>query len=399
MNSVSGTIFLKKGRDQSVRRRHPWIFSGAIERVASTVTAGETVQVMSPDGSCLATGSFSPRSQIRVRLWSFDPGEEIGVQFFRNRLARSLQARRRIMAENQSTAYRLVNAESDGLPGLVVDRYADYLVCQFHSTGADYWKTEIVRQLVEMVPVSGIYERSEGSGRTKEGLKAVSGTLWGQKPPERIEVREGPLRFLVDVRQGHKTGMYLDQRENRALAADFAAGTEVLNCFAYTGGFGLQALRGGAARLVNIETSSDALATLLRQVELNGLDIKAVENINADVFQTLRSFRDARRRFDLVILDPPKFAGSGRQVDQAARGYKDINLLAFKLIRPGGTLFTFSCSGHVKAALFQKITADAAVDAGREVQVLQHLEQPPDHAVSLNFPEGAYLKGLICRVW
>jgi 23S rRNA (cytosine1962-C5)-methyltransferase len=304
-----------------------------------------------------------------------------------------------MMIENRSSAFRLVNAESDGLPGLIVDRYADYLVCQFHSAGVDHWKTEIVQQLVELLPVSGIYERSEGGGRTKEGLDPANGTLWGQRPPDWIEVREGPMRFLVDVRRGHKTGMYLDQRENRALVAGFSKGTEVLNCFAYTGGFGLHALRDGAVHLVNVDTSSDALATLLRQVELNGLDVNAVENINADVFQTLRSFRDARRRFDLVILDPPKFAGSGRQVDQAARGYKDINLLAFKLIRPGGTLFTFSCSGHVKAALFQKITADAAVDAGREAQILQHLEQPPDHAVSLNFPEGAYLKGLICRVW
>ncbi len=347
----------------------------------------------------MATGSFSPESQIRVRVWSFDPTVEIDAPFFRNRLAQSLHARQRIMTENRYSALRLVNAESDGLPGLVVDRYADYLVCQFHSAGAESWKTVIVQQLVDLMSVSGIFERSEGSGRTKEGLAPASGLLWGQEPPEWIEVREGPLRLLVDVRQGHKTGMYLDQRENRSLAGRLTEGAEVLNCFAYTGGFGLHCLLAGAESVVNVETSSDALTTLLRQVELNGFDISAVENINADVFTTLRSFRDSRRSFDLIILDPPKFAGSRHQVDRAARGYKDINLLALKLIRPGGTLLTFSCSGHVNTALFQKITADAALDAGRKVQILQHLEQPPDHAVSLNFPEGAYLKGLICRVW
>ncbi len=395
---MPGTIILKPGREKSLRRRHPWIFSGAIDRVSPTVAAGETVQVLSSDGSYAATGAYSPQSQIRVRLWSHDPAVEIDEKFIRDRLIQSLHSRNRIMTDNRNSAFRLVNAESDGIPGLVVDRYADYLVCQFHSTGAEHWKAEIVKKLVDLMPLSGIFERSEGDGRTKEGLTPQVGRLWGQEPPEWVEVREGDLRLLVDVRHGHKTGMYLDQRENRSLVAGLSAGAEVLNCFAYTGGFGLQALHGGAEKVVNVETSSEALATLVRQVELNGLDLNTVENINADVFATLRTFRDARRSFDLVILDPPKFASSGRQVDRAARGYKDINLLAFKLLKPGGILFTFSCSGHINAALFQKIAADAAVDAGREVQILRHLEQPPDHAVSLNFPEGAYLKGLICRV-
>ena len=395
---MPGTIILKPGREKPLRRRHPWIFSGAIDRVSPTVAAGETVQVLSSDGSYAATGSYSPQSQIRVRLWSHDPAVEIDEKFVRDRLIQSLHSRNRIMTDNRNSAFRLVNAESDGIPGLVVDRYTDYLVCQFHSTGAEHWKAEIVKQLVDLMPLSGIYERSEGDGRTKEGLAPQVGRLWGQEPPEWVEVREGNLRLLVDVRHGHKTGMYLDQRENRSLVAGLSAGAEVLNCFAYTGGFGLQALHGGAEKVVNVETSSEALATLVRQVELNGLDLNTVENINADVFATLRTFRDARRSFDMVILDPPKFASSGRQVGRAARGYKDINLLAFKLLKPGGILFTFSCSGHIHAALFQKIAADAAVDAGREVQILRHLEQPADHAVSLNFPEGAYLKGLICRV-
>ena len=399
MNSESCKVILKAGREKSLLRRHPWIFSGAIKQVTPTIASGETVKVFSSTGTYMATGCISPKSQIRVRLWSFDPLEEIDARFFRKRIKQSIQARYMIESENRDAAYRLVNAESDGLPGLIVDRYADYLVCQFHSAGAEYWKTEIVEHLSELIPVSGIYERSEGAGRTKEGLPPVNGCLWGQEPPEEIEIRENRLRHIVDIRRGHKTGLYLDQRENRALVTKYSEGTAVLNCFAYTGGFGLQAICGNAAHLVNIETSKDALAIFRRQMDLNGFAFNAVENINADVFQTLRSFRDSRRRFDMIILDPPKFASSARQVAQAARGYKDINLLAFKLIRPGGILFTFSCSGHINPALFQKITADAAVDAGRRVQILRHLEQSADHAVSLNFPEGAYLKGLICRVW
>jgi 23S rRNA (cytosine1962-C5)-methyltransferase len=398
MTINQAVVVLKPGREKSLHRRHPWIFSGAIDRASPTLAAGETVKVVSSDGIPLAIGSVSPRSQIRVRVWSFDPDEEITPQFFANRLNRALKLRQSLQAGRKLSALRLVNAESDGLPGLIVDRYEDFLVCQFLSAGAEHWKTEVVRQLMDLVPVAGIYERSEGVGRLKEGLAASSGVLMGAEPPERIEIREGPLRLLVDIRHGHKTGYYLDQRENRARVAAFSGGAEVLNCFAYTGGFGLQALKAGAEHLVNVETSPEALDILQRQLSLNGLDINAVENIGTDVFQALRAFRDAGRSFNLIILDPPKFAASGPQVNKAARGYKDINLLAFKLIRPNGVLFTFSCSGHVNAALFQKIVADAALDAGLDVQILEHMEQASDHAVALNFPEGAYLKGLICRV-
>ncbi|MFZ0135405.1 MAG: class I SAM-dependent rRNA methyltransferase [Desulfobacterales bacterium] len=395
MKSVS----LKPGREKSLHRHHPWIFSGAIDRIDPAAAPGETVRVLAADGSPLASGAISPQSQIRVRVWSFDPAEEIDPQFFARRLDRALQARRLLYPDSAPSALRLVNSESDGLPGLIVDRYADYLVCQFLAAGAEHWKSELVRQLADLVPVGGIYERSEGANRLKEGLASSNGVLAGAGPPERIEVREGALRFLVDVRRGHKTGCYLDQRRNRARVAPFSPGADVLNGFAYTGGFGLQALAAGARSLVNVETSPDALGLLQRQLALNGVDSQAVENIAADVFQVLRSFRDARREFDLIILDPPKFAGSVHQVNKAARGYKDINLLAFKLLRSGGVLVTFSCSGHVDAALFQKIVAGAALDAGRDVQVLEHLEQAPDHTVALNFPEAAYLKGVACRVW
>jgi 23S rRNA (cytosine1962-C5)-methyltransferase len=398
MTTNQAVVTLKPGREKSLNRHHPWIFSGAIDRANRAVSAGETVRVLSANGTPLASGAVSPQSQIQVRVWSFDPSEEIAPQFFAGRLYRALQYRQLLQTGDALSALRLVNAESDGLPGLIVDRYEDYLVCQFLSAGAEHWKKEIVRLLTDLIPVAGIYERSEGDGRLKEGLAPSSGVLMGAEPPEKIEIREGPLRILVDVRHGHKTGYYLDQRENRARVAAFSAGADVLNCFAFTGGFGLQALKAGAEHLVNVETSPEAMDILHRQLTLNGLDSQAVENIGIDAFQALRSFRDARRTFDLIILDPPKFAGSGHQVNKAARGYKDINLLAFKLIRPNGVLFTFSCSGHVDATLFRKIVADAALDAGRDVQIMAHLEQSSDHAVALNFPEGAYLKGLICRV-
>jgi len=297
------------------------------------------------------------------------------------------------------SGYRIVNAESDGLPGLIVDRYDDFLVCQFLSAGAEYWKTDIVGLLNRLIPASGIYERSDTESRTQEGLGQTSGVLFGAAPPDRVEIREGPIRYRVDIAQGHKTGFYLDQRENRALVPGFSKDADVLNCFSYTGGFGLWALYGGAKTLTNIELSKSAAEISRQNIDLNGMDAQRVEHSSADVFSLLRKYRDAMRQFDLAILDPPKFAHAARQIDRAARGYKDINLLALKLIRPGGVLFTFSCSGHVAPMLFQKIVADAAQDAGREVQILRHLNQSADHPVGVNFPEGHYLKGLVCRVW
>jgi 23S rRNA (cytosine1962-C5)-methyltransferase len=393
------TITLKPGRDESIHRRHPWIFSGAVQHENKALAAGQTVAVADADGTPLATGAYTFQSQIRIRIWSFDPAEKIGPPFFKMRLRRAQAYRNAIFSNRRVSAYRLVNAESDGLPGLIVDRYGDFLVCQFLSAGAEFWKAEIVQQLVEMMPVKGIYERSDGEGRNKEGLKSCRATLWGSAPPDLLEFREGDIRFLVDVRNGHKTGFYLDQRENRALVSEYSRGASVLNCFAYTGGFGLQALKNGkAARLTNVEGSADALQIGRKHIELNGLTAAEVEDIQGDVFEVLRGFRDRQRRFDLIILDPPKFAAAAGKVKTAARGYKDINLLAFKLLRSGGILFTFSCSGHVHAKLFQKIVADAALDSGRDVQLVRHLEQAPDHPVALNFPEGAYLKGLICRV-
>jgi 23S rRNA (cytosine1962-C5)-methyltransferase len=390
------TIVLKAGREKSVLRRHPWIFSGAVAKVTGQPESGDTVEIRAADGTPLAVGAYSPQSQIVVRVWDFEAATPITPDFFRGRLERALSMRRTLSAP--STAGRLVNAESDGLPGLVVDRYGDFLVCQFLSAGAERWKSEVVGLLGELAPCQGIYERSDVNVREKEGLSPATGVLAGSAPGDLLEIEEGGCRFWVDVKRGHKTGFYLDQRENRAIVGELARGREVLNCFAYTGSFGVYALRGGATRVTNVEASTPSLELARRNLELNGLDPGLAENVEGDVFQVLRRYRDARRQFDLIVLDPPKFAESHSQIERATRGYKDINLLALKLLRPGGLLATFSCSGLVTPDLFQKIVAGAALDAGRDAQILRRLSQAPDHPVALNFPEGEYLKGLICRV-
>jgi 23S rRNA (cytosine1962-C5)-methyltransferase len=297
----------------------------------------------------------------------------------------------------KESACRLVNAESDGLPGLVVDKYGDFLVCQFLSAGWEYWRDEIILQLQRILSPAGIYERSDVDIRLKEGLEPCTGTLWGESPPEFLQIQEGHCRFFVDIRKGHKTGFYLDQRDNRRALAGFAHGCSVLNCFAYTGGFGIWALKGGADHVTAVESSSGAVELAIRHVEINGFDSAQVDHLQGDVFQVLREFRNFNRCFDLIVLDPPKFVDSRSRMPKGTRGYKDINLLAFKLLNPGGILFTFSCSGLVTPDLFQKIVADAALDAGRDAQILRTLTQSPDHPTSLNFPEGAYLKGLVCR--
>ena len=393
------TLMLKSGREKSLLRYHPWIFSGAVADIHGQPAAGETIRICTSRGQPLAVGAYSPQSQIVARVWSFDPTGEPDAAWFQRQLARALATRRAYLAATPGTAYRLVNAESDGLPGVIIDRYGDFLVGQFLSAGAAYWKTTITQELMTLLSPAGIYERSDSDARAKEGLPVQIGVLAGETPPPTIEIQEGALRFLVDVQQGHKTGFYLDQRENRAALAEYVAGAEVLNCFAYTGGFGVAALHYGAAQVTNIDTSAAALELAQQHAVLNGLDEARAEYLAADVFQVLRRYRDAGRQFDVIVLDPPKFAESRNALPGACRGYKDINLLALKLLRPCGILCTFSCSGLLSPELFQKIVADAAVDAQRDARLLRRLAQAPDHPVALNFPEGHYLKGLICQVW
>lgn len=393
----SHRLVLKPGRERSLHQRHPWIFSGAIAQVAGEPQAGETVDVVDARGAFLARAAFSPASQIRARVWTFDESEVIDRAFFMRRLARALEARRALGLDATDGACRLVFAEADGFPGLVVDRYARYLVCQFLSTGPERWRDTIVECLAEQLAPEGIFERSEASGRRKEGLASRQGVLLGTVPPS-ITIVQGDVRFEIDVVHGQKTGAYLDQHRNRERVAALAAGADVLDAFAYGGGFALTCLAAGARAATLIDSSKDALQLARRNADLNGAT-DACDFIAANVFDTLRALGDAGRRFDLVILDPPKFVHTAAQIKSGSRGYKDINWQGLKLVAPGGVLATFSCSGHVDAALFRKIVAGAAVDADRSVQIIEQLGQPADHPIALAFPEGEYLKGLILRVW
>ena len=392
------SVTLKKSADSFIKRKHPWIFSGAIEKVEGNLSNGETVQIFTSDKKLVGLGSFSPSSQIRVRVWTFNPEEKIDSDYFRNKIEQAKSFREKIVNIKTTNAYRIINSESDGLPGLIVDCYGEYLVCQFLSSGAEFYKETFINILNDTFKPKGIYERSDVDVREKEGLKPIKELLIGKEPKELVEINENGLKFLVDIKEGHKTGFYLDQKDNRKLVSEFAKEKNILNCFSYTGGFSVYALASGAEMVTQIESSLSALEIANKNIEMNGLNISNIENINGDVFEVLRKFRDERRTFDLIILDPPKFAESSSQIQKASRGYKDINLLAIKLLNHGGILFTFSCSGHVSPELFQKIVSDAALDSGREVKIIKQLTQSADHPVSINFPEGLYLKGLVCFV-
>ncbi|HTP03006.1 MAG TPA: class I SAM-dependent methyltransferase [Anaerolineales bacterium] len=389
-------LVLKAGRERSLLRRHPWIFSGAVQSVDEGLQPGDTIDILSSVGEFLARGFFSPLSQIRARVWSFHD-EPIDEDFFRGRIRSALALRRMLDLASETDAVRLVHAESDGLPGLIVDRYAGALVMQCLTTGVDARRELLAGLLVEETGVGNIFERSDADVRELEGLPVRIGVLRGSLASPIFPITEHGLRFNVDLASGHKTGFYLDQRANRRQVRLLAEGRQVLDCFCYTGGFSLNALRGGAASVLAVDVSPEALRMAGENLLLNSLPPDRFTTLEGDMFQVLRKFRDERRSFDMIILDPPKFAPTSAQVEKASRGYKDINLLAFKLLRPGGLLFTFSCSGGVDADLFQKIVASAALDAGAQAQIVQHLFQAADHPVALNFPEGTYLKGLICH--
>ena len=338
---------------------------------------------------------YSPASKIRVRIASFDEDRPIDEGLIRARVRDAVESRSPL---STTDAMRLVFSESDELPGLIADRYGDFLVCQFLTAGAETWKETIADELDALLSPEGIFERSDSDVRSKEGLEPRTGVLRGKEPPELVEIQEAMTKYYVDVRNGHKTGFYLDQRENRAAVALFSRGRRALNCFSYSGGFGIAAASGGAESVVNVDVSGPALELARENAKLNRIEPERFETVEADVFEHLRLLRDRGDTFDLIVLDPPKFAESRRTVDKACRGYKDINLLAFKLLGSGGLLFTFSCSGAIDAPLFQKVVAGAAVDAKRHARILRTLDQPSDHPVSLAMPEGRYLKGLIVQV-
>ena len=393
-------VFLRPGKEKPVLNKHPWIFSGAIARLDDGVTDGDVVDVMNGRGQFLARGYVNRYSQITVRLLTWDENEAIGRRWLRRRLEQTVQGRQQLMAAEDCDALRLVNAESDGLPGLVVDRYGPYLVLQFLTLGMERFRDELVSLLMELLEPTGIYHRRDVDVRKREGLPLETELLAGELPPDRLEIVEHGNRFFVDLKAGQKTGFYLDQRDNRRRAIPyFREADNVLNAFAYTGAFGVYAARAGTQKVVSVDVSAEALAQAQENMAINVSGPREDEWVVGNVFQALRKFRDEGRTFDCIVLDPPKFASSRGQVQAACRGYKDINLLAMQLLKPGGTLLTFSCSGLVSADLFQKVVFGASVDAGREVQVLEKLSQASDHPILLTFPESEYLKGFVCRVW
>jgi 23S rRNA (cytosine1962-C5)-methyltransferase len=396
--NVMRSVSLKPGRERSVLHRHPWVYSGAIANVLGEPEQGGTVAIKSSNGEFLAWGSYSPKSQILVRIWTWNSEEEITPEFLGIRLGNAIARRRLWIDSDKTNACRLIHAESDGLPGLIVDQYADTLVVQYLSSGVEYWREAIADILMDITGAESVYERSDATVRKLEGLKPRIGVLRGLEPSDLIQIFEQRLNFWVDVRKGHKTGFYIDQRQNREKVMSLALEKEVLDCFTYTGGFSIAALSGNARSILAVDRSTNALSLASKNVELNELPKDKVSFREGDVFQVLREYRDRGRSFDLIVMDPPKFAATSSQAERAARGYKDINLLALKLLRPGGMLATFSCSGGISQELFQKILVGAARDAGVNAQIIQYMRQGPDHPVALNFPEGAYLKGFVIQV-
>jgi 23S rRNA (cytosine1962-C5)-methyltransferase len=395
---MSARIYLKVSREKSLLRKHPWIFSQAINKIKGNPMLGDTVDVYDHKEKWLARGAYSPESQIRVRVWSFNENEEIDSDFFRNKLLSAQSRREWFIEQGGLTGYRLIAGESDGLPGITIDKYDNLIVCQLLSAGADFQRYTLVEVLKELYPSCSIYERSDVDVRKKEGLEPITGWLTEPLESTACIIKEYGLSINVDIAKGHKTGFYLDQRDSRVTAGRYAKNKSVLNCFSYTGTFALHCAANDAKEVINVDVSQSALDLAKENIALNNLQDKNVSFVKADVFKLLRQYREEKRQFDMIILDPPKFVESKAQLTGACRGYKDINMLAMQLLKPNGILLTFSCSGLMEASLFQKVVADAALDARREVHFVERLQQAGDHPISSNYPEGYYLKGLVCQV-
>lgn len=395
---MSAKIYLNAKREKSLLRKHPWVFSKAIKKVVGKPIIGDTVDVYDSNNKWLARGAYSPESQIRVRVWTFNEHEEINREFFFNKLKDAQQRRNFFIEKGNLTGYRLIAAESDDLPGITIDKYDQLIVCQLLSAGAEIFRHTLVDCLKELYPDCAIYERSDVDVRKKEGLTPITGWLTEQQTKTQAVIIEHGIKINVDVKTGHKTGFYLDQRDARLTAGKYAKNKTVLNCFSYTGTFALHCLAGGAKKVINVDVSQTALDLAKNNVELNQLPLEKVEFIKEDVFKLLRQYKEAGKTFDMIILDPPKFVDSKAQLTSACRGYKDINRIAMSLLNKGGLLLTFSCSGLLDQSLFQKIVADAALDANKKVHFVERLQQAADHPIASNYPEGYYLKGLVCQV-
>jgi 23S rRNA (cytosine1962-C5)-methyltransferase len=392
---VSARLVLKPGRQRSVERRHPWVFSGAVARVEGDPQSGESVMVCAAEGTELGWAAYSPSSQIRARMWNHDPSQPITPELLTS-LVHVAALRRDVTYRCDTNAVRVVFSEADGVPGLIADRYGDVVVCQFTSAGADLWRDVLMDALATLPGVASVYERSDVDVREREGLPMRTGPARGVEPPAEVTIHEAGVQYAVDVRAGHKTGFYLDQRNARREVAAWAEGRRVLNVCSYSGAFSVIAAQCGAAAVTSIDSSAAAHQAARRNAELNGVDIG--ELIEGDAFAELRRLRDRALQYDLIVLDPPKLAANDKQLDKASRAYKDLNLSSLKLLAPGGVLLTFSCSGAMSMELFQKVVAGAALDARRDARVIGRLHQPDDHPVPLWFPEAEYLKGLVVRV-
>lgn len=392
------SIIIREGKEKPIRLHHPWIFANAIAKINGKPNKGEVVEVKDSNGNFLARGFYNPFSQICLRLLEWNESVLIDNEWFIQKLTASIDRRKNIFKFYKTNAVRLVNAESDMIPGLIVDQYNEFLAVQFLTAGIDRLKLDICEILKTIIHPKGIYERSDADVRKLENLPATKGILLGEKPPEEIEIIENGYRFIVNIKEGQKTGFFLDQRENRNILSYYAWEKDVLDCFCYTGGFSIYSLKSGAKSVESIDSSSKALNILKKNIQGNKLQNLNYKLIEGDVFQILRNYRDDERKFDMVILDPPKLAPAKQFLNKAMRAYKDINLLAMKVLSPGGILATFSCSGGVSLEDFKKVIGWASIDAKKEVQIIRTLSQAEDHPIRISYPESEYLKGLICRV-
>jgi len=415
---ATATLLLKPGKERSLARRHPWIYAGAIASVLGAPGSGALVQVRASDGRFLAWAAYSPGSLIRARCWSFDEKDRIDADWLVARIQTALARRKQL--QEVTSAVRLVFGEADALPGLVVDWYADFLVVQIQAAGIEAHREVLLDALCQGTSCANVFDRSDPALRAREGLDQCGGVLRGAGPPQRVCIREYQLRYWVDLRHGHKTGFYIDQRDNRRLVGQLVQqlrqrsgrAARVLNCFCYTGGFGIAAAQAGAASVTSVDSSAEALTLARSNVELNApalpcagedragnappaLPAACFEWVCADAFEQLRSLRAQGRRFDLIVLDPPKFATNQHQVERAARAYKDINLGALRLLQDGGVLMSFSCSAAIDTDLFQKIVAGAVIDSGVDCYLRARLGAGADHPILMTHPEGEYLKGLL----
>jgi 23S rRNA (cytosine1962-C5)-methyltransferase len=392
-----GTVFLNAGKDKPVRQGHPWIFSGAIRKEPKNPVPGMIVDVMDADKKFVARGYYNPHSQIRVRVLTTNDFEMIDGAFIRRRIAQSVARREGLFLSGATTCARLVAHESDLLPGLIVDRYGDWISFQIVTAGMERWRPEIIEALKEICRPAGIIERSDDAVREKEGLSQRCEIVFGKAPEGPVPVLENGMKLFVDIEGGHKTGFYLDQRDNRAIIRDYAKGLRILNCFSFTGGFSVAAMMGGAKEVINVDESAPALDIARKNLEANGFKTRDEQFIRADVFKLLRDFKASGELFDLVILDPPKFVTSTAHIDRACRGYKDLSMIGMQLLKPNGLLATFSCSGMVSRDLFQKVVFGASHDAKVNMQIIKHLSQAECHPTLLTFPESLYLKGFLLR--